>query len=74
LLVQEGQAQRALELLRKAVKQAPQIPDIRYHLAAALAKTGANEEARRTLTDLVNSGQTFQDLAEAKQLLKQLPL
>ena len=74
LLVQEGQAQRALELLRKAVKQAPQIPDIRYHLAAALAKTGANEEARRTLTDLVNSGQTFQDLADAKQLLKQLPL
>ena len=72
LLVQEGEAQRGLELLRKAAEQAPDVPDIRYHLAVALAKAGAKEEARRTLTELVNSGQSFQDLAKAKQLLGQL--
>ncbi len=72
LLVQQGQTQRGLELLRKAAKQAPGIPDVRYHLAVALAKTGAKEEARNTLAELVNSGQAFKDLEKAKQLLEQL--
>ena len=72
LLVQEGQTERGLKLLREAAKQAPHIPDIRYHLAVALAKTGAKEEARNTLAGLLNSGQSFKDVAEAKQLLQQL--
>jgi Tfp pilus assembly protein PilF len=72
LLVEEGQAQRGVELLRRAAKQAPNVPDIRYHLAVALAKTGANEEARIVLAELVNSGQSFKDMAKAKQLLHQL--
>jgi putative PEP-CTERM system TPR-repeat lipoprotein len=72
LLVQEGQAQRGLELLRKAAAQAPDVPDIRYHLAVALAKTGAKEEARSTLAALLDSGQSFKDMADAKQLLQQL--
>jgi putative PEP-CTERM system TPR-repeat lipoprotein len=72
LLVEQGQAQRGVELLRLAAKQAPEVPDIRYHLAVALTKTGANEEARSTLAELVRSGQSFSDLAKAKQLLQQL--
>jgi len=72
VLVQEGQVQRGLELLRKAAKQAPNIPDIQYHLAVALVEGGAKEEARRTLAELVNSGQSFQDLGKAKLLLGQL--
>src|SRR5262249_45420226 len=72
LLVQEGQVQRGLELLRKAEKQAPSIPDIRYHLAVALAKTGAREEARSTLAALLSSGQKFEEIVEAKQLLQEL--
>jgi putative PEP-CTERM system TPR-repeat lipoprotein len=72
LLVQQGQLKRGLELLRQAAKQAPNIPDIRYHLAVALAKSGANEEARKTLTELVNSGEKFKDMTRAKQLLGEL--
>ena len=72
LLVQQGQLQRGLELLRKAAVQAPNTPAIRYHLAVALAKVGATQEARDTLAELVNSGQAFRDLPKAKQLLQQL--
>jgi putative PEP-CTERM system TPR-repeat lipoprotein len=72
LLVRAGELQRGVEVLRKAVQLAPELPDIRYHLAVALAKTGAKEEARRTLTELVDSGKAFQDLPEARQLLQEL--
>jgi putative PEP-CTERM system TPR-repeat lipoprotein len=72
LLVQEGQVERGLALLRKAVEQAPKVPDIRYHLGVALAKAGAKDEARKTLSELVNSGENFKDMPEAKRLLENL--
>jgi putative PEP-CTERM system TPR-repeat lipoprotein len=72
LLVQQGLVKRGLELLREAAKQAPKIPDIRYHLAVALAKSGDKEEARKALTELVNSGENFKDKPEAKKLLEKL--
>lgn len=72
LLVEEGQVERGLALLRKAVEQTPTIPDIRYHLGVAFAKAGAKDEARKTLSELVNSGANFKDMAEAKRLLEQL--
>jgi putative PEP-CTERM system TPR-repeat lipoprotein len=72
VLVRQGEVQRGLELLRKAVQQAPNTPTIRYHLAVALAEAGAKKEARDTLAELVNSGQVFKDLPKAKQLLQEL--
>jgi putative PEP-CTERM system TPR-repeat lipoprotein len=72
LLVQKGELDRGLQLLREAAQQAPNVPDVRYHLAVALARSGAKEEARRTLMELVNSGKNFKEMAEAKRLLENL--
>jgi putative PEP-CTERM system TPR-repeat lipoprotein len=72
LLVQGSQLERGTELLRQAVRQAPDNPAIRYHLAVALAKSGEKDEARKTLTDLVNSGKNFKEMAQAKKLLQEL--
>jgi putative PEP-CTERM system TPR-repeat lipoprotein len=72
LLVQESQLERGTELLRQASQQAPNNPAIRYHLAVALAKSEAKDEARKILTDLVNSGKNFKEMAQAKKLLQEL--
>ncbi len=44
-----GNGGRALQLLRDARLRAPDSPEIRYHLAAALAKAGRKAEAREEL-------------------------
>jgi putative PEP-CTERM system TPR-repeat lipoprotein len=72
LLVQKGEVERGRGLLEKAVQQAPDIPDIRYHLAVALARAGAREEARKTLIALLGSGQDFGDASDARRLLEEL--
>lgn len=46
VLTSQGQATRALPLLRKAVDQAPASADIRFHYAQALAQTGDKRAAR----------------------------
>jgi Flp pilus assembly protein TadD len=73
LLAQENKdIPRAVELLRKASQQAPQLPEIRYHFAAALAKSGANAEAKTILTALLNGRDQFDEIEDARRLLKQL--
>lgn len=72
LLVQKGELERGLQLLREAVRQTPNVPDVRYHLAVALARSGAKDEARKTLTELIGSGKSFADIEKAKELLQQL--
>jgi putative PEP-CTERM system TPR-repeat lipoprotein len=74
LLVQENKdIPRAVELLRKASQQVPQLPAIRYHYATALAKAGATIEAKATLSSLLSEGQQFDEIEDARRLLKQLP-
>jgi predicted Zn-dependent protease len=72
LLVEQGQAGRGLELLRYAMDKARNVPVVRYHYAAALAKTGNKSEARKTLEELLHSNQAFPELEAAKSLLKAL--
>ncbi|MCP5264381.1 MAG: PEP-CTERM system TPR-repeat protein PrsT [Rhodoferax sp.] len=71
-LYQNGQTDRALQLLRDARLRAPGNPEIRYHLAAVLAKTGRTSEARSELESAINSGVAFESLAEAKALSSSL--
>jgi len=72
LLVQNGDTNRGLVLLQEAVTKAPHIPDIRYHMAAALEKAGRREEARKELDRLLKSNKSFPERDKAEALRVQL--
>ena len=72
LLVNAGQTQRGLDLLKKALAKAPDASEIHWHFAAGLAKSGDKSRARQELERLFDSGKTFPQEAEAKKLLDSL--
>ena len=72
LLIQNGDTNRGLVLLQEASVKAPHLPEIRYHLAVALAKAGRRDEARKVLDRLLKSGKGFQGIEEARKLRGQL--
>lgn len=72
ILVEQGQAGRGLELLRKAVEKAPKADSLRYHYAVALARTGKQPQAKQELDALIKSRRTFPELEEAKALMAKL--
>ncbi|CAN7622939.1 XrtA/PEP-CTERM system TPR-repeat protein PrsT [Massilia sp. LjRoot122] len=72
ILVQQGETGRGVDLLRKAVDASPKSLDMRFHLAAALAKAGDKAGARREVEKSLASGEPFAAMDEAKALLRQL--
>jgi len=72
ILVNAGQAQRGVDLLKKALKKAPNSPDIHWHLAAGLAKAGDRQLARQELERLLGTGRAFPEEASARKLLDSL--
>jgi putative PEP-CTERM system TPR-repeat lipoprotein len=72
ILLDQGEKQRALELLRKASQQQPGDRDTRYHLAKALAVNDQKEEARRVLRKTLNDKTAFDSRQNAETLLKEL--
>ncbi len=70
LLVQTGAVQRGLALLRKADAEAPHSPEIRYHLAYALVKSGARSEAQSLLAGLIASNAAFASREQARALMQ----
>ena len=71
ILFEQDKNARAVELLQKAVSLAPKNPEIGYHYAAALAKAGDRQKARKQLEAVLASGLSFPQQDEAKALLKQ---
>ena len=71
-LVQEGRVEKGLSLLARAVDQAPQNYDIRYHWAAGLALAGDKTEAREELEKLLSDERPFAERAAAQELLEKL--
>jgi len=72
---QAGNRDRALQLLRDARLRAPSNPEIRYHLATALAQAGRKKEARDELNAALATlkpGQNFQGEREARALFDTL--
>jgi putative PEP-CTERM system TPR-repeat lipoprotein len=72
LLVQNGETNRGLVLLQEARVKAPHIPDIHYHMAVALYKSGRVDEARKELDRLLRTGKAFPELDEARALHEKL--
>jgi predicted Zn-dependent protease len=67
-----GQANKGLPSLREALKGRPNDPDIRWHLAASLEKSGDKRGAAEELDRLLTSGMEFAQKAQARALLDQL--
>jgi tetratricopeptide (TPR) repeat protein len=72
ILVAENREQEAIGHLSRAAELTPQAPEIRYHLAKALAGAGRSAEARTVLTALLEGQRDFEQRADARQLLDSL--
>lgn len=72
VLIAQGQAARAAEVLAKAAQRAPELPSLRYHLALALTQSGRTDEARALLKSLLDADQAFTERAQARTLLAQI--
>jgi putative PEP-CTERM system TPR-repeat lipoprotein len=72
ILVEQGQAPRGLEWLKKAAAGAPDNAAIRYHHAVALAQSGNKTQARKELEKLLADTPKFSDADAARALLKRL--
>lgn len=72
ILVNTGQTQRGLEMIRKALAKVPDSPELHWHLAAGYAKAGDKANARTELTRLLERGVAFPQEAEAKRMLQGL--
>jgi cellulose synthase operon protein C len=71
-LFQNGQSERALQVLRDARLRQPANVEIRYHLAAVLAQTGRKNEARDELRAALMQQQDFEARVDAEKLLRSL--
>lgn len=74
LLFKTGSVDAGLRHLREARLRDPRNPEIRYHLAAVLAKGGQIEEARAEMKEVLSKPLTFPESAEAEALGRQLGL
>ncbi|HEY5759233.1 MAG TPA: XrtA/PEP-CTERM system TPR-repeat protein PrsT [Steroidobacter sp.] len=72
ILVDSGQTAEGLPLLEQAAASAQASADIKYHYAAALARTGAKAQAKDQLTQLLAGQATFDSRAAAQRLLAEL--
>jgi Tfp pilus assembly protein PilF len=71
ILVEKGRPADGLPILQQAAQATGQ-PQIRYHYAAALAKAGQPDAARRELREILRTGGSHPAAAEAQQLLAEL--
>jgi putative PEP-CTERM system TPR-repeat lipoprotein len=72
ILLDQGEVTRSLRLLQRAAEGAPTSTEIRYHLAAAYAKSGDTARARRELADLLTGNKKFPQRQQAQELLRRL--
>lgn len=74
ILMARGKPERAVHLLQQANAKAPDNPEIQYHYAQALVKSGDTTRARNELTRLFATGTAFPQAGEARILLEQLQI
>lgn len=72
-LFQNGQSERALQVLRDARLRQPGNQEIRFHLASVLAQSGRQAEAKEELRAALADPSRFDARADAERLLHSLP-
>lgn len=72
ILVQNGNVEEGMELLRIAIQLTPDNPEYQYHFAAALAKQGQVERARTILEETLRNAGDFAGRDAAEELLLRL--
>lgn len=72
ILVQQGQLEKGQRLIKQAMDAIPGNPDIRYHYATALVKSGNDVEGKQILEELLNQDKPFSGQKDAKRLLDNL--
>lgn len=72
LLVLQNEHAKAVEPLQKAASVPNPQPAVRYHLAAALAGAGRNDEARKILDEVLASNAPFDERRDAEALRRKL--
>ena len=72
ILIEKGKVADGLAVLARAAAKAPDNPDIRYHHAAALARSGDSRRALDILDEVLASNQAFASRTAAEQLRSQL--
>ncbi|MBB5020274.1 putative PEP-CTERM system TPR-repeat lipoprotein [Chitinivorax tropicus] len=71
-LLHSGKFKEGIKHIELAYRKNGQQPDIQYHYAVALAKTGDRMSAKERLSELLKTHPNFPDAAEAKYLFEQL--
>jgi Tfp pilus assembly protein PilF len=72
ILVEKGKVAEGLAVLKRAAASAPDAPDIAYHHAGALARSGEIRRAIVILDQVLVSNPVFASRAEAEQLRDRL--
>jgi putative PEP-CTERM system TPR-repeat lipoprotein len=72
ILVESGQIEEALPILRSAAAVAGANPEIRYHYAVALARSGANDPAHAELDRVLKEHASFHSREAAQRLQERL--
>ncbi len=72
ILLTRERIDEGLEQLQRAMELNPEDPDIRYHVATALAQSGDADQARSLLETLLESDRNFASRADAEALLARL--
>ena len=68
LLVQQGQLDKGRHQLKQAMKKLSGVPEVRYHYAVALLKSGEEKEALQMLGKLLEENRSFEGRDEAERL------
>ncbi|MDH5611246.1 MAG: PEP-CTERM system TPR-repeat protein PrsT [Gammaproteobacteria bacterium] len=69
VLVQQGQTDKGLGLLEQVMKSLPGVPEVQYHYAVALMKSGEEIKGRQILGKLLSSGKSFEGRDSAEKIM-----
>ena len=72
IMLHQGNKSDALKLVRQAVSKSPANPDMRYHLAKALADNGEREQAQKEVSRLLRDYSGFEEESAARTLTAEL--